>query len=101
MTNIDNQSPSSVSIMWVLFEEKPRAVKLKNDITQIPELDDLYPVLKKEFNELQDIERSDIEFFSFDDYHKLSPLRSGTLLTDIVTTDISPLVVRYPFSDTS
>ncbi|CAG8438959.1 12628_t:CDS:2 [Dentiscutata heterogama] len=44
---------------------------------------------------------ANIEFFFLPRYHKLTPLRSETLLTNLVTTDISPLVVRHPFSDSS
>ncbi len=101
MSNVDNQSPSSIVTMWVLLEGKPRAVKVKNNVTQIPELDDFPPVLKEEFNELRDVERSDIEFFSYDDYNTLTPLPSDTPLTSLTTTASKPLVVRYPLSNTS
>ncbi|RIB25674.1 hypothetical protein C2G38_2138678 [Gigaspora rosea] len=105
MTNADNQPPSSIITMLILLEGKKSAVQIDLDQTNYKELsfnlDRLTLVLKEEFNELQVVERSDVEMFSLDDFNTLTPLHSGTLLTDIITTDISPLVVRYPFSDTS
>ncbi|CAG8772809.1 18533_t:CDS:2 [Dentiscutata erythropus] len=103
MTNADSQPPNSIITMWILLEGKKRAVQV--DLDQINyenrslNLDRLTLVLKEEFNELLNIERSDIEFFSLNGHNTLTPLRSGTLLTEIVTTDIAPLVVRTDSND--
>ncbi|RIB14274.1 hypothetical protein C2G38_2195605 [Gigaspora rosea] len=105
MTNADSQPPNSIITMWILLEGKKRAVQV--DLDQINyenrslNLDRLTLILKEEFNELLNIERSDIEFFSLNGHNTLTPLRSGTLLTEIVTTDIAPLVYKFlRYSDT-
>src|SRR5579862_1888744 len=52
-------------------------------------------VSKKVFIFMQ-IRPGELEFFDTEDLTK--PLRSGTLLSNLRTTDITPLVVRYPLS---
>ncbi|CAI2193274.1 9449_t:CDS:1, partial [Funneliformis geosporum] len=56
-----------------------------NYVTCILNLDCLKPVLKEEFNELRNVERSDIEFFFYDDYNTLTPLLSDAPLTSLTT----------------
>ncbi|CAG8645830.1 5617_t:CDS:2 [Cetraspora pellucida] len=98
MTNA-SQPPNSIIIMWTLFEGKNRAVQVDLNQTNYKDrslnLDRLTLVLKEEFNELQNVLLKN--FPSMTTIH--SPLRSGTLLTEIVTTNMSPLVVRYTFSN--
>ncbi|CAI2170752.1 11293_t:CDS:2, partial [Funneliformis geosporum] len=100
---ISNEVPGFIVTVWVLFEGKKSTVEVDLDqtnyVTHNLNLDRLKPVLKEEFNELRNVERSDIEFFSYDDHNTLTPLCIGTLLIDLVTTYTSPLVIRYSLSN--
>ncbi len=84
--------------MWVLLEGKPNPIKIRADENNYSSgtfiVDDLKEILKEEFNELQNIGRSDIECFLDD-----KPLDSDLVLTNDNTTAKNPLVVRYPLSN--
>ena len=85
--------------MWILLEGKPSAVRIAVDPSEYTEfnLDKLKPILQEKFPKLQNVEESDIEFLYYND--RTTPLRSGMILTNDITTDENPFVVRYPFSE--
>ncbi|CAG8733382.1 2785_t:CDS:2, partial [Dentiscutata erythropus] len=94
--------PSSIVTMWVLLEGKASAVEVdvdqKNYMTRNFNLDRLKPILKEEFSELQDVARSEIEIFTYNDRtNPLPPDTNLSLLSEKVT-GTSPLVIRYPLS---
>nr|CAG8632193.1 11462_t:CDS:2 [Entrophospora candida] len=88
------ESSSSVIIMWILLEGKQTAMKVRSSLSHTKDLDDLRPIIRNEFNELQNINNSNIEFFS-----KNNSLHIGMVLTELSTTDENPLVVRYTLSN--
>ena len=89
--------------MWVQLEGKPRPVEVDVDQNNYSSgrftLDRLIQILKVKFNGLRNVEESDIVLFNSDD--RTTPLKSGMILTEDTTTDEKPLVVRYPFSEST
>ncbi|RHZ47745.1 hypothetical protein Glove_568g2 [Diversispora epigaea] len=87
--------------MWILFERNTEPTKLKADISKVTDLDDLKYKLTNEFNILKDVEPSKIVFFNYN--YCSTPIRPGTPLQSLAdnTTDTTPLIVRYPISDSS
>ncbi|CAG8832265.1 10939_t:CDS:2, partial [Cetraspora pellucida] len=88
--------------MWVLLEGKASAVEVdinqNNYMTRSFNLDRLKPILRERFKVLKNVEPEDVEFFTFND--RINPIPPGTNLNSLSgsTTDIAPLVVRYPLS---
>ncbi|CAG8647254.1 1897_t:CDS:1 [Paraglomus occultum] len=84
------------SWLWVLLEGQDDPVKV--DASAIEDLFGLIPRIKEAFPEKHSsIPPGKIQFLSSD--NRTQPLRKDTLITSIRTTAMSPLVVRYPFSD--
>ncbi|CAJ0844676.1 6748_t:CDS:2 [Entrophospora sp. SA101] len=54
--------PNSIIKMWVLLEGKPKAIKLKADLSEAKDLEDFIPILKREFEELKNIKNQNIVF---------------------------------------
>ncbi|RUS33226.1 hypothetical protein BC938DRAFT_472494 [Jimgerdemannia flammicorona] len=84
--------------LWLCFEMKPKSFKFPVQYKQTPpDVDALAAILSERgrFKTLN-LDALDIEFFH-DDNHSES-LPGGILVTDLTTTDISPLFLRYPFS---
>ncbi|CAG8724397.1 10621_t:CDS:2, partial [Gigaspora margarita] len=96
----NNSYPSSANFvikMWIHFEGELNPVKLKADVSQVADLDDFKDILRDEFEELKNIKNQKIVFL---DGNK-TPLRPGIELKSLAdkSTDIKPLLVRYPFSN--
>ena len=86
--------------LWILPEGRKSAIRCPSKyIEPDSELDDLASHLCKSQKYLKDIEPNDIEFFSYDD--RVHPMGMGTPLSNLSTTDSSPLVVRYPLSESA
>jgi len=84
--------------VWILPEGQKRAVQYpKKNIQADSNLDDLGSSLCERQKFLKNVEPGDVEFFSYDNRNE--PLRGGTLLKDLTTTDTAPLIIRYPVSD--
>ncbi|CAG8767676.1 4779_t:CDS:2, partial [Ambispora leptoticha] len=84
--------------LWILSENHKSAVKYpKKYIQADSNLDDLRSSLCQHQKFLKDVEPSNIEFFSYDNRNE--PLREDMLLKDLTTTDVAPLIIRYPVSD--
>ena len=64
--------------------------------SQRPNLNGLKSILQEEFDELKNVTKSDIEFFV--DKDRTQSLLSDVALTTLNTTDLSPLIIRYPLS---
>ncbi|RUP52436.1 hypothetical protein BC936DRAFT_141197, partial [Jimgerdemannia flammicorona] len=84
--------------LWLCFEEKPRSFQFPVQYKQNPPNLDALAAILSERGRLKtvNLDAFDIEFFH-DDNHSES-LPGGILVTDLTTTDISPLFLRYPFS---
>jgi hypothetical protein len=84
------------SWLWVLLEGQADPIKI--DASGVQDLFDVIPRIKEAFKEkLSSIPPGEIQFLSSN--NRTQPLRKDTLITSIHATAISPLVVRYPFSD--
>nr|CAG8444287.1 2486_t:CDS:2 [Entrophospora candida] len=99
-----SQTSSAMSLcsekltLWILVEGSPRPMKFPVEWnTSPPDLDDLAHKLCKEKKTFENVDPESLEFFNHDD--RINPLRAGTLVTNLSTTDASPLVIRYPFSN--
>nr|CAG8439632.1 11505_t:CDS:2 [Entrophospora candida] len=99
-----SQTSSAMSLcsekltLWILVEGSPRPIKFPVEWnTSPPDLDDLAHKLCKEKKTFENVDPESLEFFNHDD--RINPLRAGTLITNLSTTDASPLVIRYPFSN--
>lgn len=92
---------NTVIKMWILFEGDPNPTKLKADISEVKDLDDLKYIPKNEIEILKDVKPPNIIFFDCNDCIK--SIRPDTLLKPLADnkTAISPLIVRYPVSDSS
>lgn len=94
--------PSNIVTMWVLLEGKARAIEVdidqKNYMTRSFNLGRLIPILREIFEDLKNVKPEETEFFTFND--RINPIPPGTSLNSLSesTTDIAPLVVRYPLS---
>ena len=103
MTRADNITLNPLISMWFLLEGKPSSVKINvkpsDFAVQPPDLNELKPILNEKFKVIEDIEQEDIEFFF--DKDQMQPCHGGTLLADLETTALCPLIVRYPFSTAS
>ncbi|CAG8653146.1 8983_t:CDS:2, partial [Diversispora eburnea] len=88
---------NSIIKMWVLLEGDPNPDKLEADISQVTDLADFKRILKNEFEPLKNVRPQNIVFL---DSNK-QPLRPGIELKSLSenSTDINPLIVRYPLSD--
>ncbi|CAG8647844.1 198_t:CDS:1 [Ambispora leptoticha] len=96
LSNKNRQKVRSMSSwLWVLLEGQADPVEV--DVSDILNLSRLIPRIKEAFPELSSIPPGKIQFLSSN--NRTQPLRKGTLITSIHTTDTSPLVVRYPFTD--
>ncbi|CAJ0766488.1 13102_t:CDS:2, partial [Entrophospora sp. SA101] len=89
--------PNSIIKMWVLLEGQPRAIKLKADLSEVEDLDDFAPILKREFEELKNVKNQNIVFLD-NNNTLLSP---DTCLQTLAynTTAKTPLLVRYSLSN--
>ncbi|CAG8608477.1 11745_t:CDS:2 [Diversispora eburnea] len=96
-----NESQDTIIRMWILFEGNTEPTKLKADVSKVTDLDDLKYKLTNDFNILKDVEPSKIIFFNHND--RSTPIPPDALLQPLAddTTAKSPLVVRYPISDSS
>ncbi|CAJ0640373.1 5658_t:CDS:2 [Entrophospora sp. SA101] len=98
-----SQTSSAMSLcsekltLWILVEGSPRPIKFPVEWNTSPDLDDLAHKLCKEKKTFENVDPESLEFFNHDD--RINPLRAGTLVTNLSTTDASPLVIRYPFSN--
>ncbi|CAG8774246.1 31812_t:CDS:2, partial [Racocetra persica] len=96
----DSSYPSFTSFvikMWIHFEDESDPVKLKADLSQVADLNDLKDILRNEFKELKDIKNQKIVFLD----NNSTPLSPDTRLQTLVdsTTAKAPLIVRYPLSN--
>ena len=86
--------------LWILPEGDESAVQYpKKYIKPDTNLDDIRSSLCEHRKFLKDIEPSNVQLFSYD--NRSEPLRGGTLLKDLTTTDTAPLIIRYPVSDSN
>ncbi|RHZ87655.1 hypothetical protein Glove_33g80 [Diversispora epigaea] len=88
---------NSIIKMWVLLEGKLDAVKLRADLSESKDLDDFKRILKNEIVLLKNVGPEDILFLDSNN----TPLRPGIDLKSLSdnSTDINPLIVRYPLSN--
>src|SRR4051794_36325195 len=99
------------NVLWIRLEDKERAYKFPiADGNMSHDLDDIAAELcKKGRLKTLKIAPEDLQFLG--DYDRTQydgdgdgdgrPLRSGIQLQHLRTTDVAPLVVRYPLSDKS
>lgn len=96
---IERSSSNSIVKMWVLLEGSPSPIKLRTDITEVPDLNDFKQILKKEFEELENVRPQNIIFLDMNN----NSILPGTDLQILANskTDKDPLVVRYTLSNLS
>src|SRR4051794_39480624 len=86
--------------LWIHIENEPRPEKfcVARENSELDEIDlnDICPQLCA-IETLKNVRSGQLEFFRYSD--RITPLRPGTLISTLNTTDQDPLVVRYPISD--
>src|SRR5437868_3798548 len=87
--------PNSIIKMWIYPEGGARPIKLKANISQVRDLDDLTKVLTNEINVLKNADPQQLVFIN----NENRPIDLNVGISLIETTPIEPLIVRYPLSD--
>ncbi|CAG8602839.1 10257_t:CDS:2 [Ambispora leptoticha] len=86
--------------LWILPEGHKSPFKYSKEYIQADsDLVDLRSSLCQHQKFLKDVEPSNIEFFSYDNRNE--SLSEGMLLKDLTTTATTPLIIRYPVSNSN